>query len=113
VRPRILGEKVFPVDQKPRHYPIELHSTARESDTYEIEIPHGYQVDDVPDPVKIDMGFASYQSKTEITGTKLRYSREYVVRDLRVSPERLQDLRKFEGIIGADEMAAAVLTRLQ
>lgn len=113
VRPRILGEKVFPVDQKPRHYPIELYSTARESDIYEIEIPQGYKVDDVPDPVKIDMGFASYQSKTEIVGTKLRYSREYVVRDLRVSPESLQDLRKFEGIIGADEMAAAVLTRPQ
>ena len=101
------------MDQKPRHYPIELHSTARESDVYEIEIPQGYKVDDVPDPVKIDMGFARYQSKAEIAGTKLRYSREYVVRDLRVSPERLQDLRKFEGIIGADEMAAAVLTRAQ
>jgi transglutaminase-like putative cysteine protease len=113
VRPRILGEKVFTVDQKPRHYSIELYSTCRESDVYEIEIPPGYEVDDVPAPVKIDMGFALYQSKTEVLGTKLRYSREYIVRELHVSPERLQDLRKFEGVIGADEIAAVVLTRTQ
>lgn len=67
-------------------------------------------MDDVPDPVKIDMGFASYQSKVEIAGTKLRYSREYIVRALDIGPEHLADLLKFEGTIGADEMAAVVLT---
>ena len=110
-RPRILGEKTFAVDQKPRHYAIEMHSASHETDVFEIEIPPGYKVDDVPDPVKIDMGFASYQSKSEVTGTRLRYSREYIVRDLHVGPERLVDLRKFEGMIGSDEMAAVVLTR--
>ena len=109
-RPRILGEKTFALDQKPRHYAIEMHGASRETDIFEIEIPPGYKVDDIPDPVKIDMGFASYQSKSEVTGSKLRYSREYVVRDLHVSPERLADLRKFEGMIGSDEMAAVVLT---
>ena len=87
-----------------------MHGASRETDIFEIEIPPGYKVDDIPDPVKIDMGFASYQSKSEVTGSKLRYSREYVVRDLHVSPERLADLRKFEGMIGSDEMAAVVLT---
>ena len=67
-------------------------------------------VDELPPPVDVDMGFASYQSRSEVTGTRLRYSREYVVRDLHVAPERLADLRKFEGTIGADEMAAVVLT---
>lgn len=109
-RPRILGEKTFAVDQKPRHYAIEMHSASRETDVFEIEIPPGYKVDDVPDPVKIDMGFASYQSKSEVSGTRLRYSREYIVRDLHVGPERLADLRKFEGMIGSDEVAAVVLT---
>ena len=109
-RPRILGEMTFAVDQKPRHYAIEMRSASRETDVFEIEIPPGYKVDDMPDPVKIDMGFASYQSKSEVAGTKLRYTREYVVRDLHVGPERLADLRKLEGMIGADEMAAVVLT---
>jgi transglutaminase-like putative cysteine protease len=109
-RPRILGEKSFAIDQKPRHYALEMNGATRETDVFEIEIPAGYKVDDVPDPIKIDMGFASYQSKSEVVGDKVRYSREYVVRDLHVSPERIGDLRKFEGMIGADEMSAMVLT---
>ena len=111
VRPRIFGDKSFAVDQKPRKYSIELHSASRETDVFEIELPAGYKVDDIPDPVKVDMGFASYQSHSEVSGNKLRYSREYVVRDLHVSPDRLADLRKFEGTIGSDEMASVVLVR--
>jgi transglutaminase-like putative cysteine protease len=111
IRPRVLGEKGFAVDQKPRKYPIELHGTSRESDVYEIELPAGYKVDDLPEPLKLDMGFASYQSKTEVNGRRLRYSREYVVRELHVIPEKLQDLRRFESLIGGDELAAAVLVK--
>ena len=110
IRPRILGHKTFALDQKPRQYPVEMDSATRETDVFEIELAPGYKVDDVPDPVEIDPGFASYQSKSEVDGTRLRYSREYVVRDLHVEPERLGDLRKFEGTIGADEMSAVVLT---
>jgi hypothetical protein len=43
----------------------------------------------------------------------VRYWREYIVRDVSVSPEHLADLRKFEGMIGADEEAAVVLKRAQ
>jgi hypothetical protein len=70
-------------------------------------------VDDVPDPVKVDMGFAMYQSKVEVVGSKLRYSREFVQRNVLIPPDRTEDLRKLEGIIGADEVAAVVLKRAQ
>ncbi|HEY1265106.1 MAG TPA: DUF3857 domain-containing protein [Terriglobales bacterium] len=114
VRPRVLGEKSFEIPtRKPRQYSIELDGASRETDTYIIEIPPDYKVDDVPDPVKVDMGFATYESKFEVDGSKLRYWREYVVKDLRVPAEKLPELRKFEGIIGSDEMAAVVLKRAQ
>ena len=113
VRPRVLDEKSFEVESKPRHYPFVLGSTSDETDTYEIQVPAGYKVDDVPDPVKVDMGFASYQSKVEVNGDKIRYWRELTVRQMRVSPEKISDLRKFEGIVGADEMSAVVLMRAQ
>jgi Domain of Unknown Function with PDB structure (DUF3857)/Transglutaminase-like superfamily len=111
VRTRVLGEKSDPVEQerKPRRYPIELRRTSRETDTYEIEIPHDYKVDDIPDPVKIDVGFASYQSKVEIEGSKIRYWREYIVRDMSVNLDHIADWRKLQGVIGADEAAAVVL----
>jgi transglutaminase-like putative cysteine protease len=111
VRPRIFGDKSFAIDQKPRKYSIEMHSASRETDVFEIELPPGYKVDDIPEPVRVDMGFASYQSRSEVFGTKLRYTREYVVRELHVNPDRLADLRKFEGAIGSDEMASVVLVR--
>jgi Domain of Unknown Function with PDB structure (DUF3857)/Transglutaminase-like superfamily len=113
VRPRVLGEKTVAVERnrKPRQYPIELRRTARETDTYEIEIPQDYRVDDIPDPVKIDVGFASYQSRVEVEGTKIRYWREYIVRDLSVDPEHIAEWRKLQGVIGADEAAAVVLKR--
>jgi hypothetical protein len=113
VRPRVLDDKAVGVEHKPRRYPIELRHTAHETDTYEIEIPKGYQVDDLPDPVKIDVGFASYESKVQVEGSKLRYWREYVVRDLSVPPEKYSEWVRLQGTIGADESAAAVLKRTQ
>jgi hypothetical protein len=113
VRPRVLNDESYPVEHKPRHYPIELRRTGRQIDIYEIELPKGYSVDDVPGPVKIDVGFASYQSKVEARGNKLHYWREYVVRDLSVPPEKYADWVRLEGTIGADEAAVAVLKRTQ
>ena len=113
LRPRVVGEKSFSVDRKPRHYPVELEGASRETDSYEIQLPADYKVDDIPAPVKLDVGFASYQSKIEVDGSKIRYSRELVVRDTSVPAERIADLRKFENAVGGDEMAAVVLKRAQ
>ena len=113
VRPRVMGEKSFDLDhRKPRKYPVVFDGTSKETDVYEIELPQGYTVDDIPEPTKIDVGFASYQSKIEVTGSKLLYSREYTRRDVQIGPERMADLRKFESAIGADEMAAVVLKKV-
>ena len=113
LRPRVLDEKGAHVEHKPRHYPIELRHTTRQTDTYEIELPKEYQIEDLPEATKIDVGFASYQSKIEANGNKLRYWREYVVRNLSVPPEKFDDWVKFQGAIGADETAAVVLKRVQ
>ena len=99
------------MERKPRQYAFELNGASRETDSYEIEIPAGFVVDDLPDPVKVDVGFASYQSKIEARGTQVNYWRELIVRELKVEPEQIGELRKFEGMIGADENAAVVLKR--
>jgi Domain of Unknown Function with PDB structure (DUF3857)/Transglutaminase-like superfamily len=113
VRPRVLDEKSAYVERKPRHYPIELEHTIRQTDVYEIELPKEYAVDDVPNSTKIDVGFATYQSKIETDGSKLRYWREYVVRDLSVPPEKYNEWVRLQGAIGTDEAATVVLKRLQ
>ncbi len=107
------GAPAVILERKPRHFPFQFEGTSRETDMYEIDLPKEYVVDDVPDPVKVDMGFAMYQSKVEVVGSKLRYSREFVQRNVLIPPDRTEDLRKLEGIIGADEVAAVVLKRAQ
>ena len=113
IRPRVLGIQSSLVEHKLRHYDLELKRTARETDTFEIEIPKEYQVDDLPNAVKVDMGFASYESKVEVEGSILRYSRQYIVRDFSVPPEKFKDWASLQGTIGADESAAVVLKRVQ
>jgi hypothetical protein len=113
VRPRILGEKSFMVEHKERHYPFVLGGVTEEADSFEIQIPKDYVVDDIPEPTRIDSGFASYESKVEVQGSVLHYQRKLIVRDLEVPAAKVPDLRKFEGIIGADESAAVVLKHIQ
>ena len=111
LRPRVMGEKSFPIERKPRHFPFQFEDASRETDVYEFELPKEYAVDDVPGPVDVDMGFAAYHSKIEVAGNRLRYSREFIRRDVLLKPERVEELRKMQGIIGADENAAVVLKR--
>jgi hypothetical protein len=113
MRPCVFGEKSFMVERKERHYPFVLGGVTQEADSFEIDIPKDYVVDDIPEPTIIDSGFASYRSKIEVDGSKLRYKRELVVRQLEVPAAKVPDLRKFEGMIGADESAAVVLKHVQ
>ena len=67
--------------------------------------------DDLAEPVAVDMGFAEYRNKFEVTGNKLRYSRDFIRRAVVLPAERAEELRKMQGIIGAEENAAVVLKR--
>ncbi|HVZ16443.1 MAG TPA: DUF3857 and transglutaminase domain-containing protein [Terriglobales bacterium] len=112
VRPRVLGEKSIALDNKPRKYPFVLGYTCRQTDEFELQIPDGYVVDDKPDPVSIDTPFASYKSKVEVSGSRLRYSREYVTKSLELPADRMNELRAFETRIAADENSAVVFKKI-
>jgi len=111
VRPRVLGNKGygFLETKEPRNFPIELEAPARDIDSFEITIPAGYVVDDIPPPVDADYGFASYHSKTEIKGNVIDYTRTFEVKELSVPVSRADDLKKFYRIIAGDERNTVVL----
>ncbi|MBI1739027.1 MAG: DUF3857 and transglutaminase domain-containing protein [Acidobacteria bacterium] len=112
LRPRVLGAKGDDVmERKPRKLPVEFDSTTFQSDVYEFVLPPGFKADELPSPVEIDVGFAEYRSKVQVEGNILRYQREYIVKDVRVPTTRLEDLKKFNRVIAADERNAAVLAR--
>jgi hypothetical protein len=111
LRPRVLGEKSDDVMEKPRHYPVEFAYASTESDTFEIRLPEGYIVDELPPPMKAQFGFADYSSQIEQKGQTLRYARQYSVKDVSVDEPKFADLKRLYRQIAADERANAVLKR--
>ncbi len=111
VRPRVLGNKGFHFfeSKDPRKFPFELEGAARDVDTFEIAIPAGYVVDDMPPPADADYSFASYHSKTEVSGGVIRYTRTYEVKELSVPVSRADDLKRFDRVIAGDERNTVVL----
>jgi hypothetical protein len=111
VRPRVLGSYELEVDHKVRHVTINLKQTMQGTDEFDIELPEGYVVDELPDPVKVDVGFASYVSSTEVHGRVLHYSRTYTVRQVTVPAAKYAEVQQLAGAIAADEDSQAILKR--
>ncbi len=111
VRPRVIGSFALDVDRKPRKVPIDLEETMLASDEFDIELPEGYAVDELPDPVKEDLGFATYQSSTVVQGNKLHYSRTYTVREVTLPANKYGELQRLAGVIAADESSQVVLKK--
>jgi len=111
VRPRVLGSKAlsFLETKEPRKYPVEFDGPVRDTDTFEITLPPGYEVDDLPPPVDAEYSFASYHSKTEARGNVVRYTRVFEVKQLSVPLEKVGELKQLYRIIAGDERNTAVL----
>jgi hypothetical protein len=115
VRPRVLGTKSQSIleTKEPRLFPIEFSGPLLDTDTFDITIPSGYVVDDLPPAVDADYGFASYHSKTEVKGNLIHYSRTFEVKELSVPVARADELKKFYRIIAGDERNTVVLKAAQ
>jgi hypothetical protein len=111
VRARVIGDRSMPFDSKPRTIPFNLDASGRWNDSFDITLPEGYLVDELPDPVKMEMDFASYRSTATAKGNVLHYERELVVRQVELPPERAVDFRKLESAIAQDELSAAILKK--
>ncbi len=111
VRPRVLGVKTSGLleTKEPRKFAIEFAGPSRDTDSFDITIPAGYEVDDVPPAVDADYSFASYHAKTEVKGNVIHYSRTFEVKELSVPVTRADELKKFYRIIAGDERNTVVL----
>jgi Domain of Unknown Function with PDB structure (DUF3857)/Transglutaminase-like superfamily len=111
VRPRVLGVKASGIleTKEPRKFAVEFEGPSRDSDSFDITIPAGYVVDDIPPPVDVEYSFATYHAKTEVKGNLIHYSRTLEVKELSVPVERTDDLKKFYRIVAGDERNTVVL----
>ncbi|MGH9684115.1 MAG: transglutaminase-like domain-containing protein [Candidatus Acidiferrales bacterium] len=112
VRPRVLGQKGSDIlSGKPRKYSIEFPDATRQDDDFEITLPAGYVVDELPQPVKAECPYGSYRSRVEISGNTLTYKRMYQINDIIVPTEKLGEVRGFFQQIASDERSSAILRK--
>lgn len=111
LRPRILGTDTFDLDRKQRKLPIDLRETMQSVDRFDIKLPPGYTIDELPAPVHLDLGFATYESASTLTGDTLHYTRTYTVKQITLPASSYTDLQHLASVINADEQNNAILTR--
>ena len=111
VRPRVLGNKSSGIleTKEPRKFPLEFDGPSRDTDSFDIALPLGYEVDELPPPTDVDYSFGSYHSKTEASGQMLHYTRALEIKELSVPVSKMDELKKFYRMIAADERNTAVL----
>jgi len=113
LRPRVFGTlgSALLETKEPRQHPIEFDAPLRQTDVFEITLPAGYEVDELPTDVDEDLGFIAYRSVTEVKGNVLRYARTAEIRELSVPVTKADALRQFFRAIEHDERMSAVLKR--
>lgn len=113
LRPRVLGDQIKDVGSEKRKYPVYYRFASHQTDTFHISLPAGYAVDELPDPAAADLGFAAFHSKAEFHDGTLTYADEYTVRDVLVEADRVDDVRRLNGVVTADQRSTAVLKKTQ
>jgi transglutaminase-like putative cysteine protease len=112
IRPRVVGEKGSSIlTGKDRKYPIEFPGTTLQSDVFDITLPPGYVVDELPQPVDAHCAYASYKSNVEVKDNVLHYKRTYEITGISVPTDKLPEVRDFFHQVSVAEKSSAVLRR--
>lgn len=113
VRPRVFGSHSSGLleTREAREHPIEFDAPERNTDVFEITLPAGYSVEELPPPVNEELGFATYQSASEVAGRVLRYTRTFEIREVSVPVAKAKDLRQLYRVIANDERMSAVFKK--
>lgn len=93
-----------------RKHPVVLTSNAY-SETVRVKLPSGFDVDEMPDAVKLDTAFGSYATTYEFKDGQLVFTRKLVQRASTIPAEQYASVRSFFERIRAAEQAPVVLAR--
>jgi hypothetical protein len=93
-----------------RKQPVVLTSNAY-SETLRLKLPAGFNVDELPDAVKLDTAFGSYATNYEVKGGELLFTRKLIQRAGTIPVDQYASVRSFFEKIRAAEQAPVVLAR--
>jgi len=81
------------------------------SETVRVKLPSGFDVDEMPDPVKLETSFGSYATTYEVKEGQLLFTRKLVQRAATIPVDQYNSVRTFFEKIRAAEQAPVVLAR--
>jgi uncharacterized protein DUF3857/transglutaminase superfamily protein len=93
-----------------RKHPVVLKSRSF-SETVRIKLPAGFEVDELPDPLKLDAFFGSYNTTYAVKNGELVFTRTLAQRAGNIPADQYQTVRSFFERIRAAEQAPVVLAR--
>lgn len=93
-----------------RKHPVVLDSR-NFSETVRVRIPAGFEVDELPDPLKLDASFGSYSTTYTVKNGELVFTRTLAQRAGTIPAAEYQTVRSFFERIRAAEQAPVVLAR--
>jgi Domain of Unknown Function with PDB structure (DUF3857)/Transglutaminase-like superfamily len=110
-KPAIISrrESLFLTERK-RSHPVVLHSRAF-NETVRVKLPLGFDIDELPDPVKLDAPFGSYKTSYEVKNGELFFTRALSQQAATIPAEQYETVRKFFERIRAAEQAPVVLAK--
>jgi len=102
-------ERVF-LTEKARKHPVVLDSYSY-TETVKVKLPAGFDVDELPDPVKLDAPFGTYAATYAVKDGQLQFTRTLVQHAATIPVEQYATVRSFFEHIRAAEQAPVVLAR--
>ncbi|HKO42818.1 MAG TPA: transglutaminase domain-containing protein [Pyrinomonadaceae bacterium] len=102
-------ESVF-LTEPTRKHPVVLDSYAF-TETVRVKLPGGFDVDELPDPVKIEVPFGSYKTSYEVKAGELLFTRSLAQKAGTIPADQYQSVRSFYQRVRAAEQAPVVLAR--
>lgn len=96
--------------QAARKHPIVLESNAF-TETVRVHLPEGFDVDELPDALKLDTAFGNYNASYDVKDGQLVFTRKLVLRAATIPAEQYAAVRSFFERIRAVEQSPVVLAR--
>jgi len=93
-----------------REQPVVLEPYALD-ETVKVNMPEGFKVDELPDPIKLDTPFGSYATTCEVKDGQLLFTRKLTQRAATIPVAQYEMVRSFFQKIRAAEQSPVVLAR--
>ncbi len=95
-----------------RTQPIDLDYAFADTDTVRFDLPAGYEIEALPDPMRVETPFARFEMTVEADGEgHLVYARHVEVQASRLPPEDYDAYRTFVSSVARADEGQVVLKR--